>query len=160
MVIVYLTFITLLTLLLCHSLLTASEFGVLLLECITNLCCILGRFSIFLILSEVMHVTCNSIEKHLSSIFFCRFVFHIQEITYANNCVFHCVRKEINNAFSPGANYSFRESGLQITLRLLSSSLGNTVLLHTLFLEYETQITEKKILDNVFNRIAIHMHNF
>ena len=38
-------------------------------------------------------------------------------------------------------NYSFRESGLQITL--CSSSLGNTVLLHTLFLEYETQIGEK-----------------
>ena len=32
--------------------------------------------------------------------------------------VFHCVHKEIDNAFSPGANYSFRESGLQITLRL------------------------------------------
>ena len=47
------------------------------------------------------------------------------------------------NAFSPGANYSSRESGLQITLRLLSSSLGNTVILHTLFLEYETQIGEK-----------------
>ena len=28
-------------------------------------------------------------------------------------------------------------------LRLLSSSLGNTVLLHTLFLEYETQIGKK-----------------
>ena len=54
--------------------------------------------------------------------------------------VFHCVHKEIDNAFSPGDNYSFCESGLQITLRLLSSSLGNTVLLHTLFLEYETQI--------------------
>ena len=61
----------------------------------------------------------------------------------ANNCVFHCVHKEIDNAFSPGANYSFRESDLQISLRLLSSSLGNTVLLHTLFLEYETQIGEK-----------------
>ena len=40
--------------------------------------------------------------------------------------------------------------GLQITLRLLSPTLGNTVLLHTLFLEYETQIGEKKILDSVF----------
>ena len=59
--------------------------------------------------------------------------------------VFHCVHKEINNAFSPGADYSFRESGLQITLRLLSSSLGNTVLLHTLFLEYKTQTSEKNI---------------
>ena len=38
-------------------------------------------------------------------------------------------------------------SGLQITLRLLSSSLGNTVLLYTLFLEYETQIGQ---VDNVF----------
>ena len=64
--------------------------------------------------------------------------------------VFHCVHKEIDNAFSPGDNYSFRESGLHITLRLLSSSLGNTVLLPTLFLEYETQIGRKKKLDNVF----------
>ena len=57
--------------------------------------------------------------------------------------VFHCVHKEINNVFSPGANYLFHESGLQITLCLLSSSLGNSVLLPTLFLEYETQIGEK-----------------
>ena len=64
--------------------------------------------------------------------------------------VFHCVHKEIDNAFSLGDNYSFHESDLQITLRLLSSSLGNTVLLHTLFLEYETQIGQKKKLDNVF----------
>ena len=64
--------------------------------------------------------------------------------------VFHCVHKEIDNAFSLGDNYSFRESGLQITLHLLSSSLGNTVLLHTIFLEYETQIGQKKKLDNVF----------
>ena len=34
--------------------------------------------------------------------------------------VFHCVHKEIDNAFSPGANYLFRESGLQITSRLLT----------------------------------------
>ena len=34
-------------------------------------------------------------------------------------------------------------SGLQITLRRLSSSLGNTVLLHTLFLEYETNRQKK-----------------
>ena len=74
----------------------------------------------------------------------------VREITYTNNCVFHCVHKKIDNAFSPGANYLFHESGLQITLSLLSSSLGNTVLLHTLFLEYKTQIGEKKILDNVF----------
>ena len=79
--------------------------------------------------------------KTLSSLFFRPFVFRIREITYANNCVFHCVHKEIDNAFSPGANYLFRESGLQITLRLLSSSLGNTVLLHTLFLEYEKENT-------------------
>ena len=71
-------------------------------------------------------------------------MFRIREITYAKNCVFHCVHKEIDNAFSLGDNYSFRESGLQITLRLLSSSLGNTVVLHTLFLEYETQIDQKK----------------
>ena len=53
-------------------------------------------------------------------------MFHIQEITYPDNCVFHYVHKEINNTFSLGVNYLFRESGLQITLRLLSSSLGNT----------------------------------
>ena len=68
---------------------------------------------------------------------------------YANNCVFHLVHKEIDNAFSLSANYSFCESGLQITLRLLSSSFGNTVLLHTLILKYETQIGKKKTL-NVF----------
>ena len=95
-------------------------------------------------------MNCNSIEKHCPVFFFPRFVFRIREITYAKNCVFHCVHKEIDNAFSPGDNYSFRESGLQITLRLLSSSLGNTVLLHTLFLEYETQIGQKKKVDNVF----------
>ena len=73
-------------------------------------------------------------------------MFRIQEITYANNCVFH---------------YSFRESGLQITLRLLSSSLGNTVLLHTLFLEYKTQIGKKNTGQClIFNRIAVHMQNF
>ena len=44
------------------------------------------------------------------------------------NCIFHCIHKEIDTAFSPGANYLFRESGLQITLRLLSSSLGQTQL--------------------------------
>ena len=87
-------------------------------------------------------------------------MFRIQEITHANNCVFHCVHKEIDNTFSLGANYSFHESGLQITLRLLSSSLGNTVLLHTLFLEYETQIGEKKHWTMFLNRIALHMHNF
>ena len=52
--------------------------------------------------------------------------------------------KKSTMLISPGDNYSFRESGLQIALRLLSSSLGNTVLLHTLFLEYETQIGKKK----------------
>ena len=76
------------------------------------------------------------------------------------NCVFHCVHKEIDNAFSPGDNYSFHESDLQITLRLLSSSLGNTVLLHTLFLEYETQIGHKKNWTMFFNRIAVYMQNF
>ena len=96
-----------------------------------------------------MHVNCNSIEKHCPVFFFVD-LFRIQEITNANNCVFHCEHKEIDNAFSPGDNYSFHESGLQITLRLLSSSLGNTVLLHMLFLEYETQIGKKKKLDDVF----------
>ena len=80
-------------------------------------------------------------------------MFRIREITYAKNCVFHCVHKEIDNAFSPGDNYSFHESDLQITLSLLSSSLGNTVLLHTLFLDS----------DGLFRKISlqpivIHFH--
>ena len=65
--------------------------------------------------------------------------------------VFFIVYTEIDNAFSPGANYSFRESGLQITFRLLSSSLGNTVLLHTLFLKYKTQIGKKKNTGQCFS---------
>ena len=35
--------------------------------------------------------------------------------------------------------------------RILSSSLGNTVLLHTLFLEYETQIGQKKKTGQCFS---------
>ena len=110
--------------------------------------------------NEVLHVNCNLIEKYCPVFFFRQFVFRIREITYANNCVFHCVHKEIDNAFSLGDNYSFCESGLQITLRRLSSSLGNTVLLHTLFLEYETQIGKKKYWTMFFHRIAVHMQNF
>ena len=45
---------------------------------------------------------------------------------HANNCVFHCVHKEM----------------------------------HTLFLDYETQIDEKKYWTMFFNRIAVHMQNF
>ena len=37
----------------------------------------------------------------------------------------HCVHKEIDNALFSGTNYSFRESGLQITLCLLRLSLGS-----------------------------------
>ena len=44
------------------------------------------------------------------------------------NCNFACLHKEIDNALFPGANYSFRESGLQITSRLLSSSFGSCCL--------------------------------
>ena len=112
--------------------------------CKTALCRILGRFSIFLRFVRSSACELQFDWKTLSSFFFGRFVFRIREITYAKNCVFHCVHKEIDNAFSPGDNYSFHESDLQITLRLLSSSSGNTVLLHTLFLEYETQIGQKK----------------
>ena len=93
---------------------------------------------------KTIHSDITIQDLTLSSFFFCRFVFRIWEITSAKNCVFHCVHKEIDNASSLGDSYSFRESGLQITLRLLSSSLGNTVLLHMLFLQYETQIGEKK----------------
>ena len=49
---------------------------------------------------------------------------------------------------SSASELAFLVIETQVTA-LLSSSLGNTVLLHTLFLEYETQIGEK-ILDNVF----------
>ena len=97
-----------------------------------------------------MHLNCNSIEKHCPVFLFRRFVFRIREIMYAKNCVFHCVHKEIDNAFSPGDNYSFRESGLQIALRLLSSSLGNTVLCIRYFSNTKHKSTKKKILDNVF----------
>ena len=90
-----------------------------------------------------MHVNCNSIDKHCPVFFFRRFVFRIREITYANNCVFHYVHKEIENAFSLGVNYSFCESGLQITLRLLSSSLGNTV-------GYNNLISNKREWNNCF----------
>ena len=107
----------------------------------------MSDFRPFFDFSQICQKLCMLIAIRLKIIvqyFFHQFVFRIQEITYANNCFFHCVHKEIDNAFSPGANYLFRESGLQITLRLLSSSLGNTVLLHMLFLEYETQIGRKK----------------
>ena len=125
--------------------------------CITILRRILGRFSIFLRLVRSYACELQFDCKTLSSFFFFhRFVFRIQEITYANKCVFHCVHKEIDNAFSPGDNYSFRESGLQITLRLLSSSLGNTVLLHTLFSNTKHKWAKKKMF---FNRIAVHMQN-
>ena len=43
----------------------------------------------------------------------------------------------------------------KLQLCLLSSSLRNTVLLHTLFLEYETQIA-KKNWTMFFNRIVSH----
>ena len=62
--------------------------------------------------------------------------------------VFHCVHKEISNAFSLGDNYSFRESGLQITLRL-SSSLGNTVICIRYFSNTKHKLA-KQILGNVF----------
>ena len=86
----------------------------------------------------------------MSSFFFGRFVFRIREITYAKNCVFHCVHKEIDNAFSPGDNYSFHESDLQITLRLLNSWLRK----HSCFAYVISRIRNtnrpKKKLDNVF----------
>ena len=77
-------------------------------------------------------------------------MFRIREITYAKNCVFHCVHKEIDNAFSPGDNYSFHESDLQITLRLLNSWLRK----HSCFAYVISRIRNtnrpKKKLDNVF----------
>ena len=76
-------------------------------------------------------------------------MFRIREITYAKNCVFHCVHKEIDNAFSPGDNYSFHESDLQITLRLLSSSLGNSSFAYVISRIRNTNRPQKK-LDNVF----------
>ena len=125
---------------------------------------LMSNFRPFFDFSQICQKFCMWTAIRLKNIvqffFFGRFVFRIREITYAKNCVFHCVHKEIDNAFSPGDNYSFHESDLQITLRLLSSSLGNTVLLHTLFLEYETQIGQKKNWTMFFNRIAVHMQNF
>ena len=63
---------------------------------------------------------------------------------------FHCVHKEIDNAFSPGDNYSFHESDLQITLRLLNSWLRK----HSCFAYVISRIRNtnrpKKNLDNVF----------
>ena len=44
---------------------------------------------------------------------------------YAKNCIFACVHKKMDHALFSGANYSFRESGLQITSRLLGSSFGS-----------------------------------
>ena len=110
-------------------------------------------------LSEVLHVNCNSIEKHCPVSFFCQFVFYIREITYANNCVFHCIHKEIDNAFFPGANYLFCESGLKITLRLLSSSLGNSSFAYVISQIRNTN-RQKKYWTMFFNQIAIHMQNF
>ena len=69
-------------------------------------------------------MNCNSIEKHRPVFFFID-LFCFREITSAKNCVFAYVHKEIDNALFPGANYSFHESGLQITSRLLSSSFGS-----------------------------------
>ena len=73
-------------------------------------------------------MNCNSIEKHRPAFFFGRFVFRLLEITYAKNCIFACIHKEIDNALFPGANYSFNEIGLQITSHLLSSSFGSSSL--------------------------------
>ena len=45
----------------------------------------------------------------------------------------------------------------KLHLRLLSSSLENTVILHMLFLKYKTQIgKKKKNWTMFFNRIAVH----
>ena len=118
--------------------------------CITILCCILGRFSIFLRFVRSYACELHFDWKTLSIIFFCRFVFHIREIMCANNCVFHCVHKEIDNAFSPGDNYSFCESGLQITLRLLSSRLGNSSFAYVISRIRNTNWQKKQQLDNVY----------
>ena len=68
------------------------------------------------------------------------------------NCVFYCVHKEIDNAFSPGDNYSFHESDLQITLRLLSSI--SKFRKHSSFAYVISRIRNtnrpQKKLDNVF----------
>ena len=118
--------------------------------CITALCLILGRFSIFLRFVRSSACELQFDWKTLSRFFFGRFVFRIREITYAKNCVFHCVHKEIDNAFSPGDNYSFHESDLQITVRLLNSWLRK----HSCFAYVISRIRNtnrpKKKLDNVF----------
>ena len=85
-----------------------------------------------IILSEVLHVNCNSIEKHCPVFFWGRFVFRIREITYAKNCVFHCVHKEIDNAFSPGDNFRKHSSFAYVISRIRNTN------------------RPKKKLDNVF----------
>ena len=108
--------------------------------CITALCRILGRFSIFLrfVRSSVCELQFD--WKTLSSFFFWPIC-----VSYSRNnvckrtvfphperkhCRFLCVRNEKHSS------------------------------LHTLFLEYETQIGQKKNWTMFFNRIAVHMQNF
>ena len=83
-------------------------------------------------------------------------MFRIQEITHAKNCVFHCVHKEIDNALFSGANYSFREGGLQITLRLLSSSLGSFSLITGLLynVHKESMAIAAMIIGNHYPQIS------
>ena len=88
-----------------------------------------------------MHVNCNSIEKRspICVLYSRNNVMQrtVSFIAYTKKSTMLSLRVILIRSVS--------QSGLQITLCLLSSSLGNTVLLHTLFLKYETQI-----LDNVF----------
>ena len=75
------------------------------------------------------------------------FIAYTKKSTTLSLLVLH---KEIENTFSPSTNYLFRESGLQITLRLLSSSLGTQFFCIRYFLNTKHKSAKKKILDNVF----------
>ena len=126
---------------------------------VTILCRILGLFFIFLRFVSSYACELQFDWKTLSSIFFRRFVFCIREIMYANNCVFHCVHKQIDNAFSPGDNYSFRE-WLQITLRLLSSKFRKHSSFAYVISRIQNTNRQKKTWTMFFNQIAVHTQNF
>ena len=61
-------------------------------------CRIFARFSILLGFVRIFACELQFHWKTSSGIFFRRFVFRFREITYAKNCVFACVHKEIDNA--------------------------------------------------------------
>ena len=71
--------------------------------------------------------------------------------------VFHFVHKEIDNVFSPGANYSFRESGLQISSIKFRKHSSFAYVISRI---RNTNRKKNKYWTMFFNRIAVHMQNF